>query len=456
LAHGFNPVDSAKVGNQGMLKTSAFLAFVVPMIASASADQNAITIDDALRMAIHRNGDVRSAFFTADAAGQQTKQAFAAFLPTVTPEYQYVSNRQQFPVSNFVGAYGLPINGTIFEQTEGGTTTATASWLLLDSGDREFTFLAARRSEDSSTLSAVQTLRQTLFQVYSDYVDAMKADETYKVDLAEVQRANTILDQTQTRVQAGDVAGKEVLQARADALNAQVTALNDEQARDTTLATLKGVIGWNLSDPFPGLAPLPDPPTNPPADLDVLVKAAVGDRPDLKSARLNIESLRYQKLKLERDAGISANLSAGWTETLTPQTLQNRTFTFTVTTPLFDGGLSRAEARQARLNMQAAQATYDQQERSAKADIESARAQLVVDLQRVGAARLALQAAQLNYNAAEDSQRLGAGTLIDVLTARVSLATAENNAISAKYDALLATVNLSLVTGKPIPGGGGA
>jgi len=438
-----------------MLKFSAFFPLAC-LACLSSADSNPITISDALRMAVNRNGNVRSAFYTALSAGEQTKQAYAAFLPSVTPEFQYVSNRQEFPVTSFFGAYGLPVNGTVFEQTQTATTTAAASWTLLDNGDREFTLLANRRSEDSSTLAAVQTLRATLYTVYSDYVDALEAQESHRVDLAEADKANTILDQTQTRVQAGDVAGKEILQARADALNAKVTAINSEQSLDTTLATLKGDIGWNLSEPFPGLAPLAEPPDQDPPDLNILVREAVADRPDLRSARLNVESLRYQELRLDRDAGFAASLNAGWTQTLTPQSLQNRSFVFTISAPLYDGGLTRAEAREARYNKEAAQSTYDQQERSAKADIESARAQLVVDLQRLQAARLALQAAQLNYAAADESQKLGAGTLIDVLTARVSLATAENNEIAAKYDTVLASIRLALVTGEPIPGAVGS
>ena len=100
----------------------------------------------------------------------------------------------------------------------------------------------------------------------------------------------------------------------------------------------------------------------------------------------------------------------------------------------------------------AAEATYVQMERTAKAEIESAYYQVVQNIQRLRAARAALEAAQLNYKAAVEAQRLGAENIIDVLTARVSLATAENNAISAKYDTLIAQVNLALVTGRAIPG----
>ena len=65
---------------------------------------------------------------------------------------------------------------------------------------------------------------------------------------------------------------------------------------------------------------------------------------------------------------------------------------------------------------------------------------------------IALDAAKKNYNAAVDSQKAGAYDLLQVLTAQVSLVTAESNQIQALYDYRISDVNLKLVTGRPIPG----
>jgi outer membrane protein len=68
------------------------------------------------------------------------------------------------------------------------------------------------------------------------------------------------------------------------------------------------------------------------------------------------------------------------------------------------------------------------------------------------ASNLALEAAQLNYNAASEAQRLGASDLIEVLTAQVTLVTAETNRVQALYDLLISEVRLDLVVGDPLPG----
>lgn len=411
-------------------------------LAAACFCQTSLSIDEALKLARERNGDVRAAALNADAAKERRKQSYSSFFPTLTPTYQYTSDRSAFDTGF----------GKVFRQTEGGSTNAALQWRVLDSGQRQYSFLASRRSEDSSYLTALQTLRGTLFDVYKQYVTTLANQESLKVSDAQVERANKILEQTEARVKAGDAPGKDILQAKADAYNAQVTALTNKQLVTTSIANLKGAIGWSSAAAFPPLAGVGEPSEEAPPSLDSLKLQGIQNRPDLRAARLNIDSLRFNKLRLDREAGPTFALDAQWNQALTPSSLESRTVTFTVTAPLFDAGLSRAQAREAKLNLQAAEASYIQTERGAKADIEAAYYQVILNVERLKAARAALEAAQLNYNAAVEAQRLGAENIIDVLTARVSLATAENNAISAKYDALISQVQLSLVTGKPIPG----
>lgn len=413
--------------------------------AALSFGQTSLTIDQALTMARERNGDVRAAVLNAAAAGEQSKQAYASFLPALTPTYQYTSQRQAFDTGF----------GKIFQQTEGASLNAALTWRVLDSGERQFSFLSSRRNEDSFYFTAVQTLRVTLFDVYQDYVAALRAQENEKVRDAQVERASKILEQTEARVKAGDAAGKDTLQARADALNAQVDALTAKQAVTTALAALKGIIGWKASEATPALAAVPEPGEEDPPALDSLFLIAMQTRPDLRASRLNIESLRFLKLRRDRESGPTFALDAAWNQALAPASLENRSVVLSVTAPLFDAGLARSRAREAKLNMLSAEATYLQLERSAKAEIETAYYQVVQNIQRLKAARSALEAARLNYTAAVEAQRLGAENIIDVLTARVSLATAEVNAISAKYDTVIAQVNLDLVTGRSIPGAPG-
>jgi outer membrane protein len=105
-----------------------------------------------------------------------------------------------------------------------------------------------------------------------------------------------------------------------------------------------------------------------------------------------------------------------------------------------------------RANVNASKALLDQSEKDARSEIEADFSTYSQDQLRLQSAELALKAAQLNYEAADGSQKAGAASLLDVITAQVSLVTAESNYIQATYDVLIAQLRLRLVTGLPMPG----
>ena len=93
-------------------------------------------------------------------------------------------------------------------------------------------------------------------------------------------------------------------------------------------------------------------------------------------------------------------------------------------------------------------------ERDVRAEIESSYKAFKQNFDRLEASKLAREAAQLNFDAAEGAYKAGAGTVLDQLTAQVSLATAESNYIQAYYDLLISEVRLKQVVGQPLPGEG--
>jgi len=425
-------------------------AAVVTAVLSAGAFVSAqtpasgtLTLQEALQMAKSRNGNIQAAASDIRSADARVRQSLAAFYPTITPEYQYNSDR-------FETETGL---GNRFVQDEGGFSTLRTSVRLLDAGQRSYALSGSRRSLEAQRFSSRQSVRSVLFTVQQQFYDALRSQELQRVAEAQVARANTILEQTKARVQVKDAAEKDTLQARADSLNAQVEALVAQNRTVTANASLKATIGLETSQSLPTLVKGPEPTEFPDAgSLDALVTEGLSNRPDILAQRRSIEALRFSELSALRQASLSFGLDAGFAQQLTPGRLENRTLTFLLSYPLFDGNLRREQAREIRYNVQASQAELEQAERTARAEIESAYKAHTQNAQRVQAAQLAVEAARINYSAASDSQRLGAADLIEVLTAQVSLVTAESNYIEAVYDYRISEARLKLVTGRPLEG----
>ncbi|MHB8637782.1 MAG: TolC family protein [Fimbriimonadaceae bacterium] len=432
--------------------THSYISIVVACLAALSpaAEQqtaptvgSTLTLEDAVALACRYNGSVGAAYYSYLAAHQATLQAYAPLLPTLSGSYVYNSDRSA------TNAFGQ----TLVTDVNGSSYNANANWRVFDLGVRNDNFLSARRSESSQLDNARQTLRQVLFNVQDQYFETLRAAELEKVARTEVERAQTIFDQTSDQVQVGKTARKDLLQAKADLANAKVTELQSRNTSATDIATLKSLIGLPSGEKLPTLPPYPLPDTsNVPTDLNKVSDDGIANRPDLQAQRESVRADQYTARALAVQAGVNVTLDATFGASFAPNYLENRLLTFTVSYPVFDGGASRAAARAAGYQVKAAKQTLAQAERDARAQIETAFVQLRQNVDRLAAAKEAYDAALENYNAAAESQRLGASTIIDVLTANVSLVTAESNQIQAVYDYDISEVQLRLATGERLLG----
>jgi outer membrane protein len=421
------------------------LGLTALLASHAAAQDDSLTILEAVRLARERNGTVRAAFLDLEAARSRTRQAFASFLPDLFGSFRYDTSRSE----NFSG----PNRGR-FGDAE-GTTQLTASWRVLDSGEREWSYQAARRLEQAAAASTLQIVRNTLFTVHQQFYDALRSQELLRVSTAQVERAGKIMDQTQAQIEVGAAAKKDILQVRADFLNAQVDKLTAENQNSVAEATLKATIGLDTVAPLTKLEPPVEPKTfEEPPPLEQVVSEGLANRPDLIALRRRREAQAFAVRTAEREAAFTWAIDTNYNHTFTPDHGNFASATFLVSVPIFDGKRLRETARQERLALEAQDAELLQTEREARADIESAHSILRQDILRVNAAKAAVEAARLNYEAALESQRLGAeGTdIITVLTAQVSLVTAELNFVEALYDFFISEVRLKLVTGRPLPG----
>lgn len=396
-------------------------------------------------MAREMNGDVRAAYLNFESAAAGARSAAAAFLPTITPSYQYDFGRTQFHTGGFAN-----------QKTDEETGLIDVSWTLLDNGTRNFRFEASKQNREATAFQALQTLRSTLFSVHQGYYDALRSQELLRVQEAQLARAQEIERQAEVFADPAVGAGAriDILQARADRLNAATTVLRAENQVATTSADLKAILGWPERDDLPNLE-RPETTADPQplaVTMDEAFELGVRQRADLEAARLRIEAQRYDIRLARASAGVTYTVDANYRRGFAEDVFDSTGLQFRASLPVFDGRRSRELVRIEELALESLQAQLTQSERDARAEIESAYKEASFNLQRLDAARVALEAAQENYTAAVDRRTLGAGTLIEILTAQVTLVTAESNFVEAFYDALIGEVRLRLAMGSPLPG----
>lgn len=400
-----------------------------------------LSLLDAIQLAKQRNGTLKSAEFNVRGARASLAQTRTSLLPKVTPTFRYDTNDTE----RFTGSLGDT-------RTSGSSLDITASYRVLDNGSRKYNILSNKANLAASEAQLIQTLRSTLFSVIQKYYEALRAQELFKVQKAQLDRATLILNQTKARAEVGDIARKDILQAEADQLNAQVALLQAEQRVRTSVTSLKAEIGWEQKESLELAGTSEVAYADPTFTLDQANEMALTQRPDLSASRAQLKSSEMSVRLAQAQAGFDYSVDATFTRSFARDVFNRSAIGLAISIPLFDGGASKLEVAQRKYSLEAAKARYVQSERDVLAEVEQAYTNYTQNQLRLKAANAALAAARKNFEAAVKAQSLGAAALPEVVQAQTSLVQAEVNAVEAIYDSLISDSQLRLAVGLPLAG----
>jgi outer membrane protein len=450
--------------NVSLVVLSAFLLIAAPIAVIAQTAPSParfvmpaqLSLSDAVKIALRFQPQQASSQTAVTEAKAGVTQAFAGYLPTVTPTYQY----QNTQITNY-GAGNIYYDGVTLSTSEtsivrGGTGSVSLGENLIDSGQREVKNALARRQVQSATATVRNARQQIIYNVTEAYYEVLRAQDLKKVADFEVVRAQQVLDQTQAQIDAGLAPKINLSQSRSDLANAQVTQLQDQVAIDVDIATLKNAMGIETESPIhiEALAPNDQLPAAPQSatDLgtDAYLNVALANRPDYVAQQVAVQSADLAVKQAKIAAGLSLTSSAA--VVATPHNdigSQSREYQLsaTATYPLFDGGASRSAVRSAQAQRDAAVDQLDIVRQQVRLDVEQASVQRAESARAVSLAQLAVDAAQANYDSVADSHKEGIASTVDVTTAEVSLTQAQNQYVTAIYDYYEADARLGKALG---------
>ncbi len=408
------------------------------LTAALACAQESLKLEDALRLALQNNGLARAALADADAADARLNAARANLYPSIDISSSTTRTRIE----------GGGVNTDTTQRQNG----FGLEWLLLDNGQRELRIRQSSRSAEATRQNTRDAIRRVLFQTARAYYEVLRRKELLQVADTAVRRAETLLEVARAQAEVGAAPQKDVLQAEADLANARVQQIQARNALRLAETDLKRLIGWDALQPLPALdAPAAAPAPDPSISLEQLWQRARLQRPDLRNAELSLQISRLGLDSARLDSLIRLQISARGFREYEPNSRTQGSISVIASYPLFDGGLTRANLREAEASLQSAQFRLQQAERDAYAEVESALLSVRESAERLEASRLAVAAAQRNFDAAQESLREGVGTIVEVLTAQLALITAETNLVQATYDAAVAELQLRLAVGDKLP-----
>lgn len=429
------------------------LALAVLPVAGAHAEDLLQTYE------LARTGDTQlaGAEATQRATREGAVQARAALLPQVSGSAAYRHSRTTGPSTQ---TQFDPVTGQPIRFTGDSETTTSSRNLGVNVNQVLFDFGSFSRVRSQNALSEASRFQlqsagdNLITRTSAAYFNVLVGIETLAAAEASEAALKKQFDFASKRLEVGLAPITDVHEARAQYDSARANTIDTRNALEDAYQALAEITG----KPIHNLKALPadfQPVLPAKGGVEEWVASAVEHNPALRAQQLQVQSAEADVTTaraghlptLYFNGSYGKNTSWGdntFTSTNPPfsstfpidSQSKGPSFGITLSVPIFSGGATQSQVRQALARRDLAQDQYEQQKRALERSTRNAYQTLVAGISEVEARRLALVSAQSAYEASQVGLEVGTRTVIDVLINQQNLFNAQSQYARSRYNFL--------------------
>jgi outer membrane protein len=421
---------------------------------AAAGQERTVTLEEAIRLALQVQPAVVQARGDVDVARAGQREAIGGYLPTVS----FSSSLSQNSPDRWNPQTQQYITG---QRSVSYSTGLSASLLIFDGFSRMAQTKAAGATAASAEASLTNQRFQVILQTKQAFFNALAAAELVKVTQTQVARSEQQLKISKDKLAAGSAIRSDTLRATVDLGNARLQLLNAQAQLATAEANLARLIGVEGAVHASGQPAFPDLAA---LDTAALRQEVLRASPAVQAAEAQARAARAQ-VGVSRSQylpTISASYSQNWAGAqndvwLSPSSVVNWpklgnswSLRFNLSWPIFNGFTRETGLTRSLASRDAAEARAADARRQANANFTQQLAALEAAAQQLAIAQASRAAAEEDLRVQQERYRLGAATIVDVLTSQVSLGQAEVNLVQARLNVLLAKAQIEALLGREL------
>jgi len=395
-----------------------------------------ITLDQALQLSYRNSRDLQTAQLQFEQAQAALRESQAQRLPSVNGRASY----DRTSTNRFQDESNSPFfaGGNSSETNNVASGTLSLSYDLFTSGQRRASIRAAREAKRLQELQIEVVAEEIQLNVTQAYYDIQEADETVRINRDSLEEAEISLRDAEARERAG-------VGTRFDRLQADVEVANARQELRNSISN-QSISRRQLVE-FLSLPPGINITAADPVDiagrwqlsLAESLTLAYKNRAELEQQLVQRELNRQQRRAARANTLPQLSLSAQYqVQDLLDETRAaggGDTDSFSIGAQLdwlfFDGGASRARARQESLDIELAETDFADTRELIRFEVERAFFNIESNLENIGTAQAAVQLAEESLRLARLRFQAGVGIQSDVIQAQTDLTEAEANLVTA-------------------------
>lgn len=412
-----------------------FSSLFLIILSVTTFSQNALTLDEAIKIALQRNTDLKRSVNNIKSFESNVKTAYGNLLPSIGASGSWRWNKDQHDV----GSTTLSSEGRDYSVGVG------TDWTLFDGLSNYSSVSENKANLESARFSLERAKQNIVFQTISFYYDVVNNTKLLQVQEENVKWNQKNLETITERNKLGAVTLADVYAQQVRAGNAELELIRAKNNLETSKSNILYFLGIDVLTDFAFVDSLTESQrsvieghsiTNMDT-INVLIDQAFTNRPDYQGAKLNLESSMYS-VNVARGGHFPRLTNNNNFSAFAPSlsdVFKNRSYSvgLTLSIPIFSGFAVENRVQLAEVGVLNSQLDLNNIERDIKRGLQKT----LLDLQT---SEVALDVSRSNVRAAEENRRieqekynLGSGTLLNVLIASSEFTTAQTNYINAQF-----------------------
>jgi outer membrane protein len=413
-----------------------------------AAQDRVVTLADAIKLAEQTQPGMVQAQGQVQTAAAQRRSAWGAFLPSLTAGSS---------ASDFYSEGASRIDPVTGQVLSGNTTNRSVNASLRASVDlftgfrRGADLRAAKAGQAQAGAGLVDAKFQQDLATTNQFFDALSAAQLVGVRESSVRRAEEQLNVSVAKLHAGSATRSDSLRSLVTRGSTQldlIQAQTDLATAEAALARLVGQTGRVRAvddSAFRKVATV---------DTAAIRQQAEAGSPRIQTAvastNVAVANLRASRAAYWPSLTLGANTSWNGSRSNDYTFFNQRQLSLSLSWDIFNGFDRELTIAQREASLDVAEATAADERRAVDAELTQRLAELDAARSKIDITATSVAAATEDLRVQQERYRLGASTIVDVLTSQEALSQAEVDVVNARFDYLRAKAQLEALIGRTL------
>ncbi|HZT28420.1 MAG TPA: TolC family protein [Bryobacteraceae bacterium] len=430
------------------------------LLAAQVRAQDALSVRDAVRLAVEQNKSIQATVAGSKAAEAQIAAARGGYLPKLNYTESFTrSNNPVFVFSSLLTQHLFteqnfqvgPLNRPDF--LNNFQSQVTVDQVLYDAGQTKHAVRAAELRHDLSGEEDRRTRMEVIAGVVRAYYGAVLSAESLQTAREAVRSAEADLQRASTVRSAGMSTDVDVLSIRVHLAGVKEQEIRRAADLDVARAALNEVLGLPLDAPHKLSTPL-QPARMPDTALADLERQAAENRPEARAVELAARLARTEQQaargSLLPEVGFHGAFEAD-RQRFVDRGGANWLASFSLRWNLFNGQSDKARIQAAGFSVRRAEAEQERAGSGIRLEVRRAWADLRAAQERIEVARASVAEAQESLRITQNRYAAGLSTVTDLLRTETALLESKTRYLAAVHDQRIAATMLELAAGTLSP-----